>query len=221
MSKSENSFLIQDGQTVVFIGDSITDCGRRDAAFPFGTSYVKMVIDLITAKYPERAIKFFNQGISGDVAPGLQERWADDVLVHNPNWVSVMVGINDLHRRFNPDPKLHIPVEKYREAYAQFLTRTKENTDAQIILVDPFYISKETNPNSQRKTVLDVIPEYIAVVDEMAQKFEALHIPMHEIFQKQLQYHHADTFCPEPIHPNLAGHTVMANAWLEAVGWHG
>jgi len=219
VSKSESAFLIQDGQTVVFIGDSITDVGRRDTAFPFGAGYVKMSIDLITAKYPERAIKFFNYGIGGDTALGLRDRWADDVLVHNPDWVSVLIGINDLHRRFNPDSQLHIPVDKYREAYLQFLTRTKETTDAQIILMDPFYISKETDSNTQRKTVLEAIPDFIAVVNEMAEKFDALHIPLHEIFQKQLQYRIPDTFCPEPVHPNPAGHTVMANAWLETVGW--
>lgn len=219
MSKNGNPFLIQDGQTVVFIGDSITDIGRRDAFSPFGNGYVKIVIDMITAKYPERKITFFNRGIGGDVAPGLRDRWADDVLVHNPDWVSVLVGINDLHRRFNPDPLLHIPVEKYREAYLQFLTRTKENTDAKIILIDPFYISQETNLNSQCKTVLDVIPDFIAVVHEMAEKFDTLHISMHEIFQNQLQYRTPDTFCPEPVHPNPAGHTVIANAWLETIGW--
>jgi lysophospholipase L1-like esterase len=217
VSKNESTFLIQDGQTVVFIGDSITDAGRRDVAFPFGNGYVKIVIDMITAKYPERAIRFFNQGIGGDVAPGLKDRWADDVLVHNPDWVSVLIGINDLHRRFNPDPQLHIPVEKYREAYLQFLTRTKEKTDAKIILMDPFYMSKETNSNSQRKTVLDAIPDYIAVVKEMADKFDALHIPMHKIFQRQLQYRTPDTFCCEPVHPNPTGHSVIANAWLETV----
>jgi hypothetical protein len=41
------SFLVQDGQTVVFIGDSITDCGRRDVAAPLGNGYVKFIADLI------------------------------------------------------------------------------------------------------------------------------------------------------------------------------
>lgn len=217
MSKNESTFLIQNGQAVVFIGDSITDVGRRDVAFPFGTGYVKLAIDLITAKYPERAIRFFNQGIGGDTAPGLRNRWADDVLIHNPDWVSVLVGINDLHGYFCPAPQVEILVDKYREAYLQFLTRTKKNTNAKIILMDPFYISRETDSNSQRNTVLRLLPEFIAVVNEMAEKFDALHIPMHEIYQKQLQYRTPDTFCPEPVHPNPTGHTVMANAWLEAV----
>ena len=112
MSKNESSFLIQDGQTVVFIGDSITDIGRRDVAVPFGNGYVKMVIDLITAKYPERKITFFNRGIGGDTAPGLRDRWADDVLVHNPDWVSVLIRINDLHRSLDTHPDIPVPPDK-------------------------------------------------------------------------------------------------------------
>ena len=82
-----------------------------------------------------------------------------------------------------------------------------------------YYTSKETDLTSECKTVLDVIPDFIAVVNEMAEKFDALDVPMHKIFQRQLQHRHADTFCPEPVHPNPAGHTVIANAWLETIGW--
>ena len=57
---------VKDGQTFVFIGDSITDCGRRDAQAPRGSGYARMTIDLIAARYPARRIRFFNEGISGD-----------------------------------------------------------------------------------------------------------------------------------------------------------
>lgn len=215
----DSSFLIQDGQTVVFIGDSITDCGRRDECAPLGNGYVKMTVDLITARYPQRRIKFFNKGIGGDVSPGLRDRWTDDVLPYEPDWVSVLVGINDLHRRFNPDPQLHIPPEKYRQAYSEFLQQTTQATKAKLVLMDPFYISKDNNPNSQRTLVLEILAGYINIVREMAEKFDALHVPTHDIFQQQLECRSADTFCPEPIHPNPTGHQIMAHAWLKAVGW--
>ena len=219
-SASDNKpFLIQDGQTVVFIGDSITYCGRLDVAAPLGNGYVKIAVDLITAKYPARQIKFFNEGIGGDVAPGLQDRWADDVLIHNPDWVSVLVGINDLCSRFYPDTQAQIPPEKYRQAYSQFLGRTRQSTNARLVLMDPFYISKENDPSSQRTTIIEALDEYIAVVHEMAKKFDALHVATHDVFQRQLEYRPCDTFCPEPVHPNATGHQIIAYAWLQAFGW--
>ena len=219
MSNNESSFEVQDGQRLVFIGDSITDCGRRDVAPPLGEGYVKLAVDLITAKYPQRKINFINRGINADVAPGLRDRWSMDVLDHRPDWVSVMVGINDLHRRFSPDLREHIPVDKYREAYLELLTLTKEKTNARIILMDPFFICDKVTPFSQQAAVLDNLPEFIAVVHEMAEMFETLHVPTHEIFQKQLRFRPAETFCPEPVHPNSIGHMVIANAWLETIGW--
>lgn len=46
-------FAFKDGQTVVFVGDSITDCGRRGSDAPYGNGYVK--------RYPERRITFLNE----------------------------------------------------------------------------------------------------------------------------------------------------------------
>lgn len=216
----KKGFLIQDGQTVVMIGDSITDCGRRGAERPFGNGYVRQAIDLITARYPERKICFLNEGISGDTSVGLRDRWTDDVLVHKPDWVTVLIGINDLHRWLkNPDPAAKVPPELYREAYLDFLTRTRKHTKARLVLLDPFYISAETHAGSFRGQVLAEIPKYIKTVGEMARKFDALHVPLHEVFQRQLRYRPADTFCPEPVHPNVAGHLVMAEALLKALGW--
>ena len=42
---------------------------------------------------------------------------------------------------------------------------------------------------------------------------------LHDIFQRLLKTYSADQFCPEPVHPSPAGHTVMAEAWLREMGW--
>jgi len=218
MAESSSALAIQDGQRVVFIGDSITDCGRRGEAAPLGEGYVSMVVALVTARYPERNITFVNEGIGGDVATGLRERWDDDVLVHRPDWVSVMVGINDLHRTIRNSPEA-VPPELYRQAYTQCLRRTVENTSARLILMDPFYMSRAADPHSWRSRVLKLIPEYIAVTAELAEEFEAIHVRLHEMFQRVLQRRPADFVCPEPVHPNRAGHLMIAHEWLQAVGW--
>src|SRR5712691_10847955 len=98
-------FAFQDGQTVLFIGDSITYCDRRGAAAPFGTGYVKAAIDLITARYPERRLQFVNEGISGNTVQDLRGRWETDVVAHRPDWLSIKIGINDLHRALDETPQ--------------------------------------------------------------------------------------------------------------------
>src|SRR4051812_47492548 len=100
-----DTFLIQDTQTVVFAGDSITDCGRRAEHAPFGSGYVRQTIDLITARYPERRITFWNEGIGGNTVEDLRNRWLDDVIRHQPDWLCVKIGINDLHRTLRSTPE--------------------------------------------------------------------------------------------------------------------
>lgn len=210
-------FLLQEGQTVVFAGDSITDCGRRAAEAPFGAGYVRHSIELITARYPGLKLKYFNEGIGGNTVMDLRNRWEDDVLRHQPDWITVKIGINDLHRGLvqSPEP---VTVEIFEEAYRDILTRSKE-AGAKLLLIDPFYISQDHWQNSFRKKVLDILPEYIAVVDKMAAEFDALHVKTQDLFVEQLKYRPADYFCPEPVHPYASGHHVIALGLLKALNW--
>jgi lysophospholipase L1-like esterase len=211
-------FLFEDGQTVLFIGDSITDCGRRGDHHPLGSGYVKAVVDFVTARYPERNIRFLNEGISGNTVHDLRNRWHDDVIVHQPDWLSVKIGINDLHRFLDQTPAAVSP-ERYEPLYRECLQLAVSQTKARLILIDPFYISTDRDAGSRRALVLELLPRYLEVVQKLAAEFNAIHVRTHAAFQEQLRYRAADTFCPEPVHPNLAGHRVIAHAVLRAVGW--
>src|ERR1035437_1126162 len=94
---------IRNGQKIVFIGDSITDCGRRDSQRPLGNGYVKMFADLTIIREPAKRITIINKGIGGDrvtglgTLVGLRERWTDDVLRQRPDWLSIMIGRSEEH----------------------------------------------------------------------------------------------------------------------------
>ena len=212
-----SKFALKSGQTVVFAGDSITDCGRRGPERPYGSGYVKIAIDLITAKYPERNINFINEGIGGNSVLDLRNRWHDDVLRHQPDWVTIKIGINDLHQTLNnPD---HLPPKRYEELYREILDLTREHTKAKIVLIDPFYFSTDTESGSHRSTVLELLPQYLKVVDRLSREYNTGHARTHTRVQKQLRYREADHFCPEPVHPNPSGHTIIAWGLLEALDW--
>ena len=132
------------------------------------------------------------------------------------DWLSLLIGINDLHTWLG-NPEGGISAALYREKYDSILASTKEKTPARLLLIDPFYISIDTCEHSWRKKVLDTLPAYIAVVDEMAAKYDALHVKLHDIYQAHLKYREADYYCPEPVHPNHAGHVVIAGEMLKTV----
>ncbi len=209
-------FLVQDGQTYIFQGDSITDAGRRAAAAPFGAGYAKLTIDLVTAKYPERRIRWINKGIGGNRVTQLAERWTDDVIRHRPDWLSVLIGINDVHSYLRGGDPV-VTVELYAEKYEEILSRTRDEVGAQMLLLDPFYITIDDGSPSWRAVVMEALPAYIEVVHQMAEKFGCRHIATHDLFAKHLQYRESEEFCPEPVHPGPTGHMIIANAIVEAL----
>jgi len=203
---------IKNGQTILFIGDSITDCGRTTTEGPLGNGYVKMFADMLMIRHPQKTITIINKGISGSVITGLRDRWHDDVLRNKPDWLSIKIGINDLHKTLRKDPEA-VPPELYRETYEDIILRTISTLPrCRILLIDPFYISNESSPTSFRSAVLKLLAEYLKIVHNLSSKHNTLLVKTHEIFQRLLKTHEPDTFCPEPVHPNPTGHMVIAEA---------
>jgi len=79
-------FALKDGDTVVFLGDSIT------AARAYG----KIIENYTLLHFPERKIRFYNAGQGGDTADGSLKRLDRDVFVRNPTVVIVAFGVNDI-----------------------------------------------------------------------------------------------------------------------------
>lgn len=208
---------IKNGQKILFIGDSITDCGRRAEVRPLGSGYVKQFADMLIVHHPGRAITVVNKGISGDIVTGLRNRWEDDVIRNKPDWLSIKIGINDLHLTLRPGPD-SLPPKLYKETYEEILHRTRKALPkCKLLLIDSFYISTDTAANSFRSEVLELLPQYLRVVNELSRRFGTLHVKTHELFKRLLKTHEPDTFCPEPVHPNSTGHLVIANAVYEAL----
>ena len=98
--------LFEKGDRIVFIGDSISDYERArpigEGLFnAWGTSYVADVGALLSCVYPQLALRITNMGISGNQVRDLDKRWQTDVLDLKPDWVVVLIGINDVWRQFD------------------------------------------------------------------------------------------------------------------------
>ena len=207
---------VKSGNTLLFIGDSITDCGRRDVATPLGNGYVKLFSDLLKIREPEKRIAIINKGIGGDTVVGLKNRWSDDVLRHKPDWLSIKIGINDLHTTFGNANC--VPPKIYAEAYENILARTRQSLpNCRLLLIQPFYISVEASPGTWRKQVQDLLPVYLNIVSGLSRKYRTRIVKTHAIFQRLLRNYDADTFCAEPVHPNPTGHLAIAEAVYTAL----
>jgi len=79
-------FALRDGDTVVFLGDSIT------AARTYG----KMIENYTLLRYPERRVRFIYAGRGGDTAAGGLARLERDVFAAGATVLTVAYGINDI-----------------------------------------------------------------------------------------------------------------------------
>ena len=209
--------LIPPRSKILFTGDSITDCGRRGDGFPLGNGYVRMTADLLLARYPEHRLEFINTGIGGNNIRDLVDRWTDDVIRHQPDWLSIMIGINDCNGWVIQQPGRNVSPEEYADCYEKILSRIKAETGAKIVLINPFLMSIDNGSEGYRHRLLAALPEFQRAVRELAARHETLYVDFHAMFQRLLVHWPTDRFGLEAIHPNATGHLIMTHEWLQSV----
>ena len=79
-------FPLEDGSTICFIGNSITQDGR----------YHKILNAYYSTRYPGSDVRFVSCGIGGDTAGGMVARFKNDILPHRPDYAFLMTGMNDM-----------------------------------------------------------------------------------------------------------------------------
>lgn len=209
-----SEFKVKSGQKFVLIGDSITDCGRLAEFSPFGNGYVSMAVNLVTARYPERNIKWVNKGIGGNVVQSLVERWTADVIKEEPNWVSIAIGINNAMRDPRSNKSLEI-LNAFEGSYRQILNRTREETAAEILMFETFYVAGD----DQQERNLPA-GTYNEIIRRLAMEYKATLVPVDAAFKRAvLKRPNYVWTTGDGVHPLPAGHALIAMTFLEALGW--
>lgn len=205
--------LLQAGQKLLFIGDSITDCGRREEAAPYGNGYVNIIRTLLAAQYPQLRLTVVNRGIGRNTSRDLRDRWAVDVLEEQPDWVTVMIGTNDVRRVFRNRAADAVPLPEYTAILQDLMVQTQRETAARLVLMTPYMI--EADPAHPMRQAME---RYGQALLEIARDHQALFVSVQEAFNTVLDCTQAEYWSDDQIHPNLLGHTVIALAWLKSVG---
>ncbi len=215
---------LKPAQKLVMIGDSVTDCERArpvgEGLFgATGKGYVTLIDGQLSTAYPAHGIRVVNMGCSGHQAPDLVKRWKTDVLDLKPDWVSIMIGINDVWRQFDIPRQVetHVLPKAYEAALERMATLTRKSVSG-LVLMTPFYI--ESNPADAMRARMD---EYGAIVKRVARKHGALFVDTQAAFNRLLEHTHSAAIAWDRVHPNHIGHHALARAFLEAVGfeWNG
>lgn len=198
--------------TALFIGDSITDCGRKTDEDKLGHGYVRLIRDWLAARDPAQCPRIINVGTSGNKIPDLRKRWDRDVIDHRPDLVSVMIGINDVWHGLPPRSE-GCPVDRFIEGYQDILGRlSKALPQCAIVLCEPSVIDPPQDASAN-----GVLQPYVQAVHAMGREFGAhCIVPTHGAFVAARNARPEMAWTTDGVHPTPLGHMLIARTWLAA-----
>lgn len=210
--------LIAPKSKLLIIGDSVSDAGRGhpvgEGLFDaIGKGYIAQVDALLTATHPEMGIRVVNMGTSGNTVLDLKNRWTRDVIEQKPDWLAVMIGINDVWRQFDlpRQPETHVLPDQYEATYRQILAEVRPSLKG-LILMTPYYI--EPNTMDAMRAQMD---KYGQIVRKLAREFDAVLVDTQAAFNTFLKTQYPATLSWDRVHPNYIGGMVLALAFLKAI----
>lgn len=212
--------LFDQNDKILFIGDSISDYERTrpvgEGLFnAWGRSYVAGVGSLLGCMYPEMHLRIVNMGISGNQCRDLEARWQTDVFDQNPDWVSVLIGINDVWRQFDsPEIKeQHVSPEDFRTCYERLIKSTLPRVKG-MILMTPYFMEPNRDDPMRRR-----MDEYGAITKELAEKYHLTLVDLQAGWDKLFQHMHPMNIAWDRVHPNQIGCMYIAKQFLSAIGF--
>jgi len=207
---------LRPNQTILFIGDSITDADRKLRVYkPFGFGYVHFVANFLLGKYPAYNLNIINKGINGNTIRNLKNRWQKDCLDHNPDILSILIGVNDVWRLFATEDELPyaVTLDEYETTYRQLLTIVTQKCNSQLVICEPFMFCDDYN-----NPMFAHLRRYIEAVRTIADDFDACLVPLQKAIDERIKQVPPQDWSLDMVHPEVWAHAWIAQQWLIAAG---
>lgn len=207
-------------KTVVFQGDSITDCTRnREKDYYPGSGYATMVTGRLGSTYPGK-FQFCNRGIGGNKVTDLLARWQKDCTNLKPDYLSIYVGVNDAWHEV--DFGWGTNGQTFEKVYRILLDDTlREVPGVKIMLLTPYVVAETFDPEKLPR-MQALVAEKVAIVKKLAAEYGLPCVELQPIFDAAQQKVGGKYWVRDGVHPNPAGSQLIADAWIaEATrqGW--
>ena len=208
------------GDRVAFVGNSITDGGHYHA-------YIWLYY---MTHFPNMRITCYNIGIGGDNVKQMYDRFDYEVLPLKPTVMTLTWGMNDsgYFEWFKPDAKTNYAkwsVDTAEARYAKFDKKLKQHPEIQkiFILGSPYDSTTTSNKKNFYPGKYSAFARLIDFQEATAKQNGWPYVDFnHPMTKINRDWQKADTnFSLTPydrIHPDYAGHLVMAYLFLKAQG---
>ena len=204
-------FSLCDGDTVCFLGDSITAAG----------GYAKIIEEYTLLRYPERRVSFFNAGEGGDTAARAVARLDRDVFSQKPTVVTVAFGINDIAWGTKAD-------DEHRKLYLDSLRTIIEQCQAHHArpVICSAAVTDTTKPDEAENEYLQkMCDEGLALAKSLGAETIDVQRGMREVQRKIVAAEANETdakrtrmHVADGVHLNDLGHLAMAYTILKGLG---
>ena len=199
----------------VFQGDSITDAGRdRDNLASFGIGYPNLDASELMSKYPGE-YEFINEGVSGDRIVDLYARIKQDLINHKPDYLSILIGVNDVWHELNEQNGVAAP--KFEKVYSMLIEEVKEALpDIKIFILEPFVL-KGSGTERYFDEFLADIKLHSQAAKNVAEKYNLTFIPLQEKFDEASKLMPPTYWAADGVHPTAAGHALIKDELIKAI----
>lgn len=197
-------------KTILFQGDSITDASRnRENPVNNGCGYVTMIAGSLGAD--KENYKVINKGIAGVGIASLVSTVPSDFLKLKPDYLSILIGVNDALYEAREREKRCVSVKKFEALYSLLIEEIKENLpNIKIILMSPFLYKGSATEDNFELLHQEVI-KLEECVKALSEKYNLSFICLREEFEKST----VNNITYDGVHPTAAGHEIIKRAWLK------
>lgn len=224
----DNGWRERPGSKIVFLGDSITDGnwgegGARPAVersnydmnHIYGHGFQSEIASYYLEKYPQKHLRFYNRGISGDTVHGVSARLDEEVLSLRPDVVSILIGVNDTHN--GPDESFDYA--SWEAEYRSVLDRIlAADGKCRIVLCTPFVEKRgATGRRSDYDGRRNAVDNLAAIVRRLASEYGLTCVDFAEQMDGMLATDKSgdrNYWTWDGIHPTPQAHLRMARLWI-------
>jgi lysophospholipase L1-like esterase len=198
----------QAGQTVAFLGDSITQFGYNSN--PAG--YVHLVENALEQE--GRKIVVIPAGVSGNTSKDMLARLDKDVLSKKPDWMTLSCGVNDVWHGGGG-----VALEDYKKNITSIVDQAPAAGIKVIILTSTMIMEDQSNPFNQK------LIAYNDFLRSLATERHLLLADLNADMQTALAEQHTEVpkmkgtlLTVDGVHMNALGNQMMAAGVLKAMG---
>ena len=200
-------------KTILFQGDSITDCNRdREYSESRGNGYATVVAATLGYKYPGE-YKFLNRGIGGNRVVDVYARIKNHILNIKPDYMSILVGVNDVWHEL--EIQNGINTEKYIKIYSMLISEIKEELpDTKIMILEPFVLDG-TATHENIEYFRTEVADKAKASKRIAEDFNLSFIPLQKHFDEMVKRAPEGYWSIDGVHPTTMGHEFIKREWIK------